>query len=223
MRERRRVPPSSSAFAILLAGPIRASSALREAANGRRILAADGGITHAEPLRVTPELWVGDFDSAHPADLERYANVPRQAFPAEKDATDGALAIKAAFERGANDILFVGAFGGRLDHSFAVLTQASALAEQGVRVQLMDGEQSAIPLGPQPQTFDLPNGTRFSVLPIGELSGLTLEGAKWPLDAVEVPFGSTLTLSNETDGPLTAYVTHGRALLWADVPRLMAT
>ena len=36
-----------------------------------------------------------------------------------------------------------------------------------------------------------------------DLSGLSLVGAKWPLADVEVPFGSSLTLSNETDGRLT--------------------
>ena len=33
-----------------------------------------------------------------------------------------------------------------------------------------------------------------------DLSGLTVTGAKWPLDRVEVPFGSSLTISNEVRG-----------------------
>jgi thiamine pyrophosphokinase len=55
----------------------------------------------------------------------------------------------------------------------------------------------------------------FSVLAFSELSGLTEEGAKWPLDRVAVPFGSSLTLSNEVRGGLRISLERGRALLLA--------
>ena len=36
----------------------------------------------------------------------------------------------------------------------------------------------------------------------GHGSGVTVMGARWPLDSVEVPFGTSLTLSNEVRGDL---------------------
>jgi lipase len=43
-----------------------------------------------------PELWVGDFDSAGSELTLQYRDVARQTFPAEKDATDGAIAVAEA-------------------------------------------------------------------------------------------------------------------------------
>ena len=40
-------------------------------------------------------------------------------------------------------------------------------------------------------------------------------GARWPLDSVEVPFGTSLTLSNEVRGDLRISIAVGRALLLA--------
>ena len=45
--------------------------------------------------------------------------------------------------------------------------------------------------------------------------GLGVTGAKWPLDDVEVPFGSSLTISNEVRGRLVVALGAGRALLLA--------
>jgi thiamine pyrophosphokinase len=67
--------------------------------------------------------------------------------------------------------------------------------------------------------FDYADGTLFSILGFSELAGLTVTGAKWPLDQVEVAFGSSLTISNEVKfdktGGLDIALGHGRALLLA--------
>ena len=55
----------------------------------------------------------------------------------------------------------------------------------------------------------------FSVLGFSDIAGLSIAGAKWPLDAVQVPFGSSLTISNEVRGALEITLGSGRALLLA--------
>ena len=57
--------------------------------------------------------------------------------------------------------------------------------------------------------------TTLSVLAFSELTGLSLSGAKWPLENRFVPFGSSLTLSNEVRGGLAVGLVAGRALLVA--------
>ncbi|QPC90424.1 thiamine diphosphokinase [Mesorhizobium sp. INR15] len=205
-----------STFTILLGGDLIRTPRLDRQVEGTRVIAADAGIGHARTLGLMPELWVGDFDSV-PANLpDDLASVPRRTFPAEKDKTDGELAISAALEHGATSLILVGAFGGkRADHAFLHLALGLKLAEAGTKVLLTSGAQEGIPLLPGKAGFDFADGTLFSILGFSELSGLTVIGAKWPLNHVEVAFGSSLTISNEVKGSLQIALGHGRALLLA--------
>ncbi len=205
-----------SRFFILLGGELVRTPRIDAQLEGSRIIAADAGIGHAAMLGVTPELWVGDFDSVPENLPESYAAIPRETFPAEKDNTDGELAIAAALRRGATSLVLAGAFGGpRADHAFLHLALALRLAEEGTPTVLTSGAQEGHPLLPGTTAFDYEDGTLFSVLGFSELSGLTEVGAKWPLDRVEVAFGSSLTLSNEVRGSLRISLERGRALLLA--------
>jgi thiamine pyrophosphokinase len=206
-----------SQFTILLGGDLVRTPLLERQIEGTRIIAADAGIGHAAMLGLMPELWVGDFDSVPPDLPASLASVPRQTFPPEKDKTDGELAIAAALERGATSLVLAGAFGGaRADHAFLHLALAVRLAENGTEVLLTSGAQEGVPLlCGNPLEFDYADGTLFSVLGFSDLSGLTVEGAKWPLNNVEVAFGSSLTISNEVRGQLRITLGSGRALLLA--------
>ncbi|MBT1157701.1 thiamine diphosphokinase [Aminobacter anthyllidis] len=203
-------------FTILLGGELFRTPLVDRQVAGSRVIAADAGIRHAATLGLMPELWLGDFDSA-PAEVDpRFAGVPREVFPHDKDKTDGELAIAAARNLGATSLVLVGAFGGpRADHAFLHLALALKLAEEGMQVILTSGRQEAHPLLPGTMALDYVDGTLFSILAFSELSGLSEEGAKWPLDSVEVPFGSSRTLSNEVRGALRVSLGSGRALLLA--------
>jgi thiamine pyrophosphokinase len=205
-----------SAFVILLDGEVRATPRLLAKVSGRRAIAADGGIRHAAALGLRPELWLGDFDSMPDGSADLYRDVPRIAFPADKDRTDGELAVEAARERGASDLLLAGAFGGpRADHALLHAMHAIRLAGEGLAVTLSDGNQEGHPILAGRHGFDLPEGALFSILGFSELAGLTVTGARWPLSGRRVPFGSSLTLSNVVAGRLEIELAAGRALLVA--------
>ncbi len=205
-----------SKFVILLGGDLVRTPRLDAALSGARVIAADSGIRHATALGVTPELWIGDFDSIGGIDVEPHADVPRDVYPPEKDSTDGELAAEAALVRGATSLVLAGAFGGpRADHAFLHMTAAIRLAEAGMPVLLTSGLEEGIPLMTGQRGYDYADGTMFSILAFSPLSGLSVEGAKWPLDAVAIAFGSSLTMSNEVRGKLRVTLRAGRALLLA--------
>ena len=207
---------SMSRFLILLGGDLIRTPRVDAQIAGARIIAADAGMRHAATLGLMPELWIGDFDSVPrnlPSDL---AAVPRKVFPTEKDKTDGELAVAEALQRGATSLVLAGAFGGpRPDHAFLHLALSIRRAKEGTRIVLTSGAQEGVPLMPGSQRFDYKSGTLFSILGFSHLSGLTVIGAKWPLETVEVPFGSSLTISNEVFGELRISLAVGRALLIA--------
>ncbi len=205
-------------FAILLDGDMTPTGRLKRQLQGCRVIAADGGIRHAAALNLVPEVWLGDFDSAPdqlPANLN---DVPRIAYPEDKDATDGEIAVNEALARGAGELMMVGAFGGaRADHALLQKTMAVSLAKRGVTVTLCDGGQEGYPILPGTYRFELSEGTLFSLVGLSELSGLSVTGVKWPLDRVKVPIGSSLTLSNVVVDGLTIELERGSALMIAQV------
>jgi thiamine pyrophosphokinase len=205
-----------SRFVILLGGDLVPTPRVATALAGARVIAADSGMRHATALGVVPELWTGDFDSVSAELLAAWPDMPREVFLAGKDKTDGELAVDAALARGATSLLLAGAFGGpRADHAYLHLALAVKLLEQGVPTSLTDGAQEGHPLPLGRARFDFAPGTLFSVIGFSELSGLSVRGARWPLKRILMPFGSSLTISNEVTGELEIELTSGRAMLIA--------
>ena len=199
-------------FVVLLGGDLTVTRRLKSQIQKARIIAADGGMAHAETLGLTPELWVGDFDST-PDDLaERHKSVPRHAFPAEKDKTDGEIAVDEAMRLGAREIVMVGGLGGQADHALAHLGLILRLGRRRVAAFITSGEEEAYPILNGTHHFDVPRGSRFSVVPFTDLAGLDLEGVKWPLTNRSVPLGSSLTVSNVAMGPVTVKLSQGYAV-----------
>ncbi|MBI2718541.1 MAG: thiamine diphosphokinase [Rhizobiales bacterium] len=199
-------------FAILLGGNLTITSRLRKQIAGARVIAADSGIVHAAALGVTPELWVGDFDSSGSELAVQYRHIPRQTFSAEKDTTDGGLAIADALSKGARSVLLVGGFGGQADHMLGHFGQIIQLARAGIPARMTSGDEEAHPIIPGHTLIDLPAGTRLSLVPMTELVGLDLTGVRWPLQQRDIALGSTLTLSNIANGAVQVSLKSGHAV-----------
>ena len=180
---------TKSTFTILLGGELTLTERLREALEGSRFIAADGGMRHAATLGIEPELWVGDFDSTPPALIEAQSGVPRQPYPAAKNETDGEIATAEAINRGAERLVLAGALGGeRSDHALQHVFHA---------------------------LLDLRAGSLFSVIGFSELEGLDILNARYPLENFFLPFGSSRTISNVAEGPVTFALKRGKAMIFA--------
>ena len=203
---------------ILVGGRLTPTPALAALPAPALVVAADGGARHAAALGVRVDLWVGDFDSSAGLSLD----APREVHPVAKDQTDAELAVALARQRGATQLVFVGAFGGRFDHAAALLLGGVRLAREGLRVTLTSGDEWAWPLLPgRPLALVLPPGVTLSVLACTDLGGLTLSGVRWPLAGADIPLGSGWTVSNETGSnetagePVLAELRSGHALVTA--------
>jgi thiamine pyrophosphokinase len=151
-------------LALLLGGPLLVTEGLRERLKAFRLWAADSGARHALELGLPLELWLGDMDSSPPW-LQEALPAPRVLLPPEKDLTDGEALMRRALEAGPEEVLLLGATGGRLDHTLAHLELAFLLAERGIRVELSDGLTRTFPLLPGEHAFSLEAGAPFSLLP----------------------------------------------------------
>lgn len=196
---------------ILVGGRLVPTDALRALPRPDLVVAADGGGRHAAALGVPVDAWVGDFDSSAGLHLD----APREVHPAAKDETDAELAVRVARERGAARLVFLGAFGGRFDHTAALALGALRLAREGLDVTLHSGDESGHPLLPgAPVHLQVPPGTTLSVLAFADLSALTLSGVRWPLRRADIPQGSGWTVSNEAaGGAVRAELEAGQALV----------
>lgn len=205
-----------STFIILLAGDLTIDDRVRALCQSGRIIAADGGIKHAASLGVEPELWLGDFDSTPDALKEQYKHVQTMTFDRQKAMSDGALAVQTALEKGASSVVFLGALGGtRNDHTIAVMHQMMQLHKAGVETMMTSGLEECWPLDEGEFEIELPKGSLFSILPFEDLEGLSISGAEYPLDNIKTGFGSTLTLSNVSQGLTKVSLIKGSALLIA--------
>lgn len=163
------------------------------------VLCADGGVRHALALGLTPDLVLGDFDSAGPVVVTEIAarGIPVHKVPTEKDETDTELAILEAIKLGATAITLVGVTGGRLDHTVANLLILPGIPSK-VEVRVLDasavlwlvrpGGRIAVPAHPD---------TYLSLLPLSpEVRGIVAEGVQWPLDGDTLRWGQTRGVSN---------------------------
>lgn len=200
-----------SKFAILLGGKVTPTVRLKHQLDGAHVIAADGGMVHAKPLKLSPELWVGDFDSTPPALAQTWRNVPRQTHPVEKDASDGELAISEALRRGATSLILVGGFGGQLDHALAHAGFLVALAKRNIPAFMTSGTEEARGLVGELH-LALATDTRLSIMPLTDLIGLTITGVKWPLNNTKVPLGTAITLANIALGKVLITLKGGHAV-----------
>ena len=164
------------------------------------IVCADGGIRHALELGLIPALVVGDFDSVTDAQLQTCRELGAELcrFPADKDETDMELALKQLNEAGCKDVSLYGALGGRLDHELGNLTAAARFAALGMQLKLV-AEHLIGFFAHGPAEFKLEGnpGDTLSLVPLSaEARGVSISGARWPLQNAALSFGRSLTISN---------------------------
>ena len=169
------------------------------AADADLLIAADGGALLCSRWDLVPHVVVGDLDSLG---VERAEELGRSgvkvlAYPADKDESDTELAVGAALDAGADEVVLVAALGGpRLDHELAnILLVADPRLAGRVRAVRGGTSISAIHAGAS-QRLAGAVGDVVTLLPIGDAQGVVSDGLRYPLRGEVLRAGAARGLSN---------------------------
>ncbi len=194
----------------------------------------DGGLNHCKPLGIKPDLIVGDFDSFDKAELPLPTATPPSSgdrplgaswsqgdgspgsngdrppeiiqLPWEKDDTDTFYAVKEAIKRGFTQFLLLGVIGQRFDHSLVNISVLLYLKEQGAQATIVDDYSEMQLVGAEPVRVSK-DCTNFSLMCVaGDVSGVTVTGAKWSLDNAQIKTSYQYGISNQVEAPEGAVV-----------------
>lgn len=161
-----------------------------------------------------PDVVIGDFDSLSGRVLAGRGG-PLFLQVDDPYTTDSEKALLYVVDAGCEEAVLLGAEGGwRLDHTLFNVQLLERFSDR-LRLCLAGQGADAVRVGPgSHESWGLPSGTRFSLLPLGgEARGVTIEGASFPLLGDTISLAGPSALSNVvTMSPLLLSVAKGSLL-----------
>jgi len=173
------------------------SNVLSIESNFEEIIAVDSGIEHLLNLSLDPNTLIGDLDSISKKSLDEVKKngVKILAFNSNKDQTDFELALNYLEEAEKSKVYIIGGESGEIDHliSIFLLIPSKSFFEN---IIWLYGDKKII--FRQKIELNIKKLTKFSIIPLSDLTNLSIDGAEWNLDNKDIQFGETLTLRNNT-------------------------
>ena len=184
-----------------------------------KMIAVDGGLKAAKELSLIPDYIVGDFDSVGDEVREEFRQYPYivwEQHKPEKNETDTELARNLALKLSCDEIVFLGATGGRIDHMIGNIHALKNCMERGVTAYIVDA-QNRLRLIDAPCSLEKTKqwGKYVSFAPYTEkVTGITLSGFRYPLNDKTIFRGEEvgLCISNEITADL-AHVSLKKGIL----------
>jgi thiamine pyrophosphokinase len=174
------------------------SNVLSIESNFEEIIAVDSGVEHLFKLSLDPTTLIGDLDSISKKSLDEVTKngVKILAFDSKKDQTDFELALNYLDEAEKSKVYIIGGESGEIDHliSIFLLIPSKSFSEN---IIWLYGDKRII--FRQKLELNIKKLTKFSIIPLSDLTNLSIDGAKWNLDNKNIQFGETLTLRNVTN------------------------
>lgn len=166
------------------------------------VLGVDGGTDHLEALGLDPTHILGDFDSIQGIEAykQKFKDAEWLVYPPEKDYTDSELAFETAKTLGCNEVLVIGAFGGRMDHMLGTVFLLNRFSDT-MQIEMLD-IYNRIKLIEGPNRYVLKREKMpyqyISLIPLSaQATGIDLIGFKYPLNNATINLGETIGVSNE--------------------------
>ena len=171
------------------------SNILSIESNFDEIIAVDSGVEHLFKLSLDPNTLIGDLDSISENSLDKVKKngVDIIAFNSNKDQTDFELALNYLEGVDKSIIYIIGGESGEIDHllSIFLLIPSKSFFENIIWVY---GDKRII--FRQNLKLNVQKMSKFSIIPLSDLSNLSIDGAEWNLENKNIQFGETTTLRN---------------------------
>ncbi|MPM73966.1 Thiamine pyrophosphokinase [bioreactor metagenome] len=170
-----------------------------------RLIGADRGALKLAELLTNFDAAIGDFDSVTPTEMEDIKKKSRvcRVLPAQKDETDTEAAIAYAIEAfHPEEIILLGAFGGRLDHLMSNLWLAFHPLVKGMagKISLMDLHNTLRFYMPGSYALEKESDKKYlSFIGMTPIKKLTLTEVVYPLHGKDYEYPIAL-VSNEFEG-----------------------
>lgn len=161
------------------------------------VICADGGANHARPMRITPDIIIGDMDSITPSTKRHFHRVPTMLVD-DQDSTDLEKAIQLCIDMMCTSIDIVGATGDRLDHTTGSLGCFKKFGKK-VRLQLFD-TVGVVSMIKREIGFAATVGEKISLIPLERCEGVTTHNLKYALQNESLELGVREGISNEATG-----------------------
>ena len=164
------------------------SDVLSIESNFEEIIAVDSGIEHLLNLSLDPNTLIGDLDSISKKSLDEVKKngVKILAFNSNKDQTDFELALNYLEEAEKSKVYIIGGESGEIDHliSIFLLIPSKSFFEN---IIWLYGDKRII--FQQKIELNIKKLTKFSIIPLSDLTNLSIDGAEWNLDKKDIQFG----------------------------------
>ncbi|MGG7176034.1 thiamine diphosphokinase [Clostridium paraputrificum] len=163
------------------------------------IVGVDKGCNILYEYNITPDLILGDFDSAKKDVIEEFKKRGSKIleFEPEKDFTDTDLGYIKAKENGADEILLFGATGTRVDHMLGNMGLLFKALREGIKLKIID-DNNFMYLVDKETTFKGEYGDIISFHSLTDVvKNINIKGAKYKLENYDMTMLEPRAICNE--------------------------
>lgn len=158
------------------------------------IICADGGYNLITEVGIKPHVIIGDMDSLNgrlPSDVKIYT------YPTKKDKTDLHICVDFAVQHGCDQIIILGALGGRMSHTLGSVIVLEYISNKNASGMILTADMR-ICLVTDSITIKKENYNSLSIIPLTCVAeGVTTSGLVYPLCDAVLKREDNLGISNE--------------------------
>ena len=164
------------------------------------VVVLDGAIHRVLDLKIKVDVLLGDFDRNEISEsiIRENQDAIEIVHTPDQEKTDLEKAIDFLIERGHRAVNIVWATGRRADHTIGNITSMVRFRDR-ITITMLDDYSTIYLLPRSPETFQkwYASGTPISLIPIGDVAGLTTENLVYNLKNDSLSIGYKISSSNE--------------------------